>query len=436
MPDGVATWRVLKGAGVKYVKFVIIDVYGRPRVEVVPIDAAKDVFIDGVVFDGSSIPAYTTVDSSDLVAAVDPDAVYVETWNGGKSALVFTNVQDGGRPHPLDPRNVLLQVIDYVKSRGYSPMLGVEVEFFLVRGNPLEPADRGHYFSGDVKKETWQVVEEIMEHFHLCGLGSTKSHHEVSPGQYEVNIPAGNPLQVADQVVVFKIMARAIAERHGQTATFMPKPFWGMNGSGMHVHLSFWKDGVNLFASVKELTAELKYAVAGVLKNALQNSVFVAPTVNSYKRLVPHHEAPTRIVWGIGNRSVMVRIPYYGGRTNRFEYRHPDPSSNPYLAFAVVMLSALEGLERREEPPQDVKEVAYELQGVEETPRHLGEAVKLASELASESFVIKKLPQQLVKAYLSLKEQEWKDYLSNEGDWEKTWNKITKWEYDRYLETV
>ncbi|MEM1615507.1 MAG: glutamine synthetase family protein [Pyrobaculum sp.] len=432
MPEGLSTWRVLKGAGVKYVKFIIVDIFGRPRAEVMPIDAARDAFVDGIAYDGSSIPAYTTVNKSDLVAKVDPNAVYVETWSGGKSATAFTNTVDGGKPHPLDPRNALIQAVEYVKSRGYVPMLGAEVEYFLVRGNPPTLVDNGAYFEGDLSRETWPVVEEIVEHFQLAGLGSTKTHHEVAPSQYEVNIPAGDPVQVADQVLVFKLMARAVARKYGQVATFMPKPFWGMNGSGMHVHVSFWKDGVNLFASVKEPTAELKYAVAGVLKNALQNSVFVAPTVNSYKRLVPHHEAPTRIVWGIGNRSAMVRIPYYGGKINRFEYRHPDPSSNPYLAFAAIILSALEGLERREEPPQDVKEVAYELEGVEETPRNLGEAVKLASE----SLATKTLPSPLVKAYLSLKEGEWGDYLRSEGEWDKTWNKITKWEYDRYLETV
>ncbi|AFA39202.1 Glutamine synthetase [Pyrobaculum oguniense TE7] len=433
MPEGLNVWRVLKGAGVKYVKFVIVDIFGRPKVEITPIDVARDAFVDGVAYDGSSIPAYSTVNKSDLVAAVDPHAVYVETWNGGKSALVFTNTLDGDKPHPMDPRNALKQTVEYVRSRGYEVKLGAEVEFFLVRGNPPSLVDNGAYFEGYPLKDSMPVIEEIIDHLYLSGIGHSKTHHEVAPSQYEVNIPAGDPVQVADQVLVFKILAKSVAQKYGVTATFMPKPFWGMNGSGMHVHVSFWRDGVNLFSSYKEPTPELKAAVAGVLENALSNSVFVAPTVNSYKRLVPHHEAPTRVVWGIGNRSVMVRIPYYGMRINRLEYRHPDPSANPYLGFAAIILAALEGVERKLEPPRPVHDVAYELEGVKETPRHLGEAVKLASEGAA----TRALPQPLVKAYLSLKEKEWADYLNSVGEgWEKSWNKITSWEYQRYLDVA
>lgn len=434
MPEGVNVWRILKGAGVKYIKFVIVDIYGRPRLEVLPIDAARDAFVDGVAYDGSSIPAYTTVNKSDFVAAVDTDAVYIETWNGGKTALAFTNTLDGNKPHPMDPRNVLKGVLDYAKSKGYEVKMGAEVEFFLVKGNPPSFADSGAYFEGYPLRDTFSAIEEIIEHFHLSGVGYTKTHHEVAPSQFEVNIPAGSPLQVADQILVFKIMAKSIAQRHGLAATFMPKPFWGVNGSGMHTHVSLWKDGVNLFASYKEPTPELKSAVAGVLERAVENSVFVAPLVNSHKRLVPHHEAPTRVVWGLANRSTMVRIPYYGSKINRFEYRHPDPSVNPYLGFAAIALSALDGLEKRAEPPPPVEEVAYELSGVRETPKHLGEAVKAASE----SLVAKSLPSQFVKAYLSLKEQEWSDYLAAVGEagWEKTWNVITRWEYDRYLDAA
>jgi len=428
--EGIDVWRVLKGAGVKYVNFVIVDILGRARVDVMSIDAAKDAFVDGVPYDGSSIPAYTTVNRSDLVAEVDPSSVYVETWNGGRTAFVFTNTLEGGGYSMLDPRNVLRKTLADLRARGYDVKTGVEVEYFIVRGNPPELVDTVGYF--DVPPpSTRKVVEEIMDNFVACGIGETKAHHEVAPSQFEVNIPYGDPVKVADSILVFKIMARSIAAKYGYGVTFMPKPFWGINGSGAHTHISVWKDGRNLFASYKEPTEELKYAVAGLLENAISISAVVAPTVNSYKRLVPHHEAPTRVVWGLGNRSAMVRVPYYGGKINRIEYRHPDPSMNPYLAFAVIATSVVDGISARKAPPQPVADVAYELEGVKETPKHLGEALKYFTE----SNIASKLPSQLVKAYVKIKEAEWESY-SAKYSWEKTWNTITDWEYQQYLYTV
>jgi len=428
--EGIDVWRVLKGAGVKYVNFVIVDIFGRPRVDVLSIDAAKDAFVDGIAYDGSSIPAYTTVNRSDLVAEVDPSSVYVETWNGGKTAFVFTNTLEGSGYSMMDPRNVLRKTLEDLRASGYDVKVGVEVEYFIVKGNPPELVDTVGYF--DVPPQsTRRVVEEIMDNFVASGIGETKAHHEVAPSQFEVNIPYGDPVKVADSILVFKMMARSIAAKYGYGATFMPKPFWGINGSGAHTHISVWKDGRNLFASYKEPTEELKYAVAGLLENAISISAVVAPTVNSYKRLVPHHEAPTRVVWGLGNRSAMIRVPYYGGKINRIEYRHPDPSMNPYLAFAIIAMSVVDGISARKAPPEPVADVAYELEGVKETPKHLGEALKYFAE----SNIAGRLPSQLVKAYVKVKEAEWESY-SAKYSWEKTWNTITDWEHQQYLYTV
>jgi glutamine synthetase len=425
--DGADVWRILRGAGVKYVNFVIVDMYGRPRVEVEPIDMARDALIGGINFDGSSIPAYATVDKSDYVAVADPSSVYIETWTGGKSAYVFTYVMEGSKHSPMDPRGVLKAVIERTRALGYDVKVGIEVEYFIVRGNPPQLLDSAGYF--DVVAPAHRpVIEEIVDNISACGIGSSKTHHEVAPSQFEMDIPARDPIKVADAMLVFKIMARSIAAKHGLIATFMPKPFWGINGSGAHVHLSVWRDGRNLFASSGEPTEELKYAAAGILESAVSMSAVVAPTVNSYKRLVPHHEAPTRIVWGLANRSALVRVPYYGGRINRIEYRHPDPSMNPYLALAVVTLSAIRGIEERREPPPPVTGVAYELEGVEQLPRHLGEAL----ERFAGSNVARELPQQLVDAYLRLKRAEWESYTSKYS-WDRAWNVITEWEYERYL---
>jgi L-glutamine synthetase (EC 6.3.1.2) len=242
LADGVDVWRVLKGAGVKYVNFVIVDIFGRPRVDIMSIDAAKEAFTDGVPYDASSIPAYSTVNKSDFVAEPDPSAVYVESWSGGKTAYVFTNTLDGSSYSMLDPRNVLRNTLDAIRARGYDVKIGVEVEFFIVKGNPPEPADTGGYFD-PLPHATGRVVEEIMENFAACGIGDTKIHHEVAPAQFEVNIPYGDPVRVADTMLIFKIMARAVASKHGLGVTFMPKPFWGVNGSGAHTHVSVWRDG-------------------------------------------------------------------------------------------------------------------------------------------------------------------------------------------------
>ncbi|WP_439959499.1 glutamine synthetase family protein [Vulcanisaeta thermophila] len=434
--EPIDLWRVLKGAGIKYVKFIIVDINGAPRSEIVPIDMAKDLFIDGMPFDASSVPSYSTVNKSDFVAYVDPRAVYIEYWLDNKVADVFTLISDiGNKPSPLDPRRVLDNILKDAKSKGYEFLMGVEMEHFVVKEENGKPtlADTGIYFDGWNITTLHNYMKEIVAGLAEAGINYTKIHHEVAPSQYEVNIGATDPLRLADQIIYFKIMAKDIAQKYGLRATFMPKPFWGMNGSGAHTHISVWKDGRNLFQSnTGKITEECGYAISSILSNARALSAFVAPLVNSYKRLVPHYEAPTRLVWGYANRSAMIRIPQYKMRINRIEYRHPDPSMNPYLAFATIVLTILKGLDEKKEPPPPTDEVAYELPNAPETPATIEDAVR---EL-SKSFLASALPSELVSAYIRMKLNEWEDYLTKVGSWEKTWNVITDWEYSRYLITA
>ena len=426
-------WRMLKSAGVRYVKFTLVDFFGRPRSEMMRINDARGVFVDGMAFDGSSIEYYTTVNRSDMVAVVDSAAIYVEAWRPEKTAMVFMRiVDDGGKPVLVDPRNLLYAVVEKARSRGYEFMFGGETEFFLVKreGSGYAPADPGLYFEGTNTKASVEFMEELAEAFEATFGEPTKVHHEVAPGQYEVNVPASDPVRAADMVVVTKVMVKDLARRHGAIGTFMPKPFWGMNGNGMHIHVSVWRDGRNLFASRGEPTDELLAAVAGLLEHALSNSAFVAPTVNSYKRLVPHHEAPTRIVWGRANRSALVRVPFYRSVINRLEYRHPDPAANPYFAFAAMMLAIMDGLDRRAKPPVETTVVAYDLEGVAETPRHLGDAAKYARE----GIVAREFPSEVVSKYLDAKQREFEEYEREVGRWDDTWNRISEWEYAKYLE--
>lgn len=434
--EPVDLWRILKASGVKYVKFIVVDINGAPRSEIVPIDMAKDLFIDGMPFDASSIPSYSTVNRSDFVAYVDPRSVYIEYWQDGKVADVFTLVSDiGDKPSPLDPRRVLDNVLSAARSRGYSFLMGVEIEFFVVKEDGGKPtlADNGVYFDGWNTTVQSGFMKDVISMLAEAGINYTKTHHEVAPSQYEINIGAADPLRLADQVIYFKIMAKDLAAKYGLKATFMPKPFWGVNGSGAHTHMSVWKDGTNLFqSSTGKITEECGYVISSILSNARPLSALVAPLINSYKRLVPHHEAPTRIVWGYANRSAMIRVPQYKMRINRIEFRLPDPSMNPYLAFAGIVLTALKGLDERKEPPEPVDEVAYELPNAPETPATLESALK---ELGK-SFLASELPSELVNAYIKYKQGEWEDYLTKVGPWEKTWNVITDWEYYRYLTTA
>ena len=433
--DPLDVWRFLKASGVKYVKFVIIDIFGRPKCEILDISKARDGLIDGVPFDGSSIPQYAYVNDSDFVAVPDLKSVYIESWNGGRIALIFTFVKYQDKYSLLDTRYLLAKTLDELRVKGFDFKVGVEIEYFLVRevdGKPIL-ADQGVYFEAQNVNMLSDVVYDIVSSIDVSGISIIKTHHEVAPSQYEVDIEATNPLRLADTIIVTKMLIKDVANRHGLVATFMPKPFWGINGSGAHIHLSIWRNNENLFKTKEiTLTETCKYALGGLLKYAKDISAVVAPLVNSYKRLTPHYEAPTRITWGFGNRSTLVRVPIYRGYVDRIEYRHPDPSMNPYLGLLTIILAMMRGLTQKIEPPEPTREIAYELSGVEELPQTIEKAVKVFSG----SDIAKELPRELVDRYVTLKLREWSSYVESEGPWEKTWNKITDWEYKTYLKVV
>ena len=422
-------WRILKGAGVKRVKFVVADIAGRPKGLILDIDEARDALESGVYFDGSSIPHYVEVFESDAYAVPDLSSMYVEPTH--RAAWAFCFVADPKCAARRDPRRLLAEVVEELKGRGLEARVGIEVEFFLVKAEDggIRPADEGAYFDISYSNTALRVAEEIEAVAEQAGLGSSKVHHEVAAGQYEYNIPERDPLRAADSLLFFRELASQVASSHGLRATFMPKPFWGVNGSGAHVHLSLMRDGVNIFQRDGRLSEEGLHCLAGILKYARVISALAAPTVNSYKRLVPHHEAPTRLVWGYRNRSALIRVPAYLGKINRIEYRQPDPLMNPYLTFTAMLLASLRGLEERLEPPPPVERTAYSLDSAEEIPSNLGEAVSIFEAGYRELG----LPREIAEAYVKAKSREWREYLEACGPWEETWNKITDWEYRRYL---
>ena len=408
-------------------KLVIVDLLGRPRGVSLGIDEARRALEEGVTFDGSSVAKYAEVHDSDVTALPDLSSVYVDPLD--RSAWVFCRVEDPPRAARVDPRALLEETVGRLRERGFEARVGIEVEFFLVRveGSRVEPADRGGYF--DLSQPELKVAEEIEEAARAAGLGESKVHHEVAPGQYEYNLPPSDPVRAADSFLFFKHLASEVARAKGLRATFMPKPFWGVNGSGAHVHLSLLSGGENIFGEDGSLAAVGLHCTAGILKRARALAALAAPTVNSYKRLVPHHEAPTRLVWGYSNRSALVRVPRYQGAVNRIEVREPDPMMNPYLTLAALLEAAARGLEKGEEPPEPVSRSAYTLASAKETPPHLAAAVAEFKSAYGELG----LPSELAETYAKLKEAEWSEYVEACGPWEETWNRITEWEYKRYL---
>ncbi|MEM1910002.1 MAG: glutamine synthetase family protein [Thermofilaceae archaeon] len=420
-------WRILKGAGVKRVLYIVVDLLGRPRGVSFPIDEAKRAFIEGVSFDGSSVLSYAKVHDSDVLAEPDPSAVYVEPRS--RSAWVFCRIIDPPRAAACDPRSLLERVVEKLNSEGYTATVGIEVEFFLVRTSSegVEPADTGGYF--DVSQHLLEVVERIEAAARRAGLCCSKVHHEVSPGQYECNLPPLDPLRSADSFLFFKHIASTVAGAYGLKATFMPKPFWGLNGSGAHIHLSLRALSQCATSGNGELREVDLRCIAGILKYAKPLAAVAAPTVNSYKRLIPHHEAPTRLVWGYSNRSSLVRVPRYNNAIPHLEVREPDPLMNPYLTLALLLTSALKGLNEGFEPPQPLATSAYELTEAEELPPNLSAALQEFEKTFHELEV----PIELASAYIELKKKEWREYIEAVGPWEETWNKITRWEYEKYL---
>jgi len=420
-------WRILKGSGVRRLKFIIVDLHGRPRGVSFGIDEARRILEEGVTLDGSSVVKYAEVHDSDVIATPDLSSVYIDPLS--RSAWVFCRVEDPPRAAQLDPRLHLERTVNKLWEKGFEARVGVEVEFFLVKteNGRVEPADTGGYF--DLSQPALRVAEEVEEAAEAAGLGGSKVHHEVAPGQYEYNLPPSDPVRAADSFVFFKHLASEVARAKGLRATFMPKPFWGVNGSGAHVHLNLLSRGESIFGRNGRLATEGLYCLAGILKRAKALAALAAPTVNSYKRLVPHHEAPTRLVWGYSNRSALVRVPRYRSIVNRIEVREPDPMMNPYLTLAALLEAAIDGLERGEEPPEPVALSAYSLATADETPPHLAAAV---AELEA-AYRNLGLSDELADTYARLKKIEWSEYVEACGSWEETWDRITEWEYKKYL---
>ena len=437
----------VKEGEVKFVSLQFTDVTGTVKSVDIPAARLEDALKYGIWFDGSSVEGFARIQESDMRLVPDLDTYAVLPWTLPelRRARIFCEIfQPDGRPFPGDPRGTLKRMLEALAKRGWKYNVGPEPEFFLFRGgndheniHPV-PHDVGGYFDFSANDDAVRVRSELMYALEGMGLEVETGHHEVALGQHEIDFRFDDALRTADNVLTLKYTVKAIAAQHGLIASFMPKPIFGINGSGMHVHQSLFDlQGNNLFSDIQDdfHLSELAYHfIAGQLIHARALAAIVAPTVNSYKRLVPGYEAPVYIGWAQINRSALIRIPRWSeGRdqSTRAELRFPDPSSNPYLAFTAMLAAALDGIDRKLPCPKALNHVnVYELNseerehlGVAELPGSLGEALH---ELDSDAVIKSALGVVIYDAFNRAKWEEIQDYQM----------KVTDWEVERYLETA
>jgi glutamine synthetase len=387
---------------------------------------------DGMHFDGSSVSGFNAIEESDLVAKPDLSTfVELPNFDGGpRSVAYYCNIETpDGKPYDRDSRGVLRRVTEQAKAMGFDTFMGPELEFFIFNNNVYpEHHDQGGYFSGPPVDQGGQIRNDIIRTLQSLGITVEYSHHEVAPSQHEIDLRYDETNKIADAATTYKYIVKQVAHAHGAYATFMPKPLFGINGSGMHVHMSLWQNGKNAFAdpsSADGLSVTAKQYIAGVLKYAQECCSFWAPTVNSYKRLVPGYEAPVYIAWSLRNRSALIRVPAFTpGREKsvRMELRCADPSANPYLAFATMLGAGLQGIKEglELEPAQvdnlyHLSEKEREQRGIKNLPGNLHEALHHTKK---STFLRELLGEVLVDNYLELKYKEYNEYRLRVSDWE------------------
>ena len=432
--------------GVKFIAMQFTDVTGAVKSVDMPAGRLPAVLEDGVWFDGSSIEGFARIQESDMRLIPDIDTYAVLPWSPTemRRARIFCDIyQPDGKPFAGDPRGVLKRMLARLDSRGWTYNVGPEPEFFLFKSensssiHPV-PQDVGGYFDFSASDQAVRVRTELMAAISSMGLEVEMGHHEVALGQHEIDFRFADALRTADHVLTLKYTVKAIAAQHGLIASFMPKPIFGINGSGMHCHQSMFDHaGNNLFfdaADEFKLSPTARSFIAGQLAHARPLSAVVAPTINSYKRLVPGYEAPVYVGWAQINRSALIRIPRYTegrDKATRAELRFPDPSANPYLAFAAMLAAALDGIDRGLTPPAPLNNVnVYHLteeerkqRGIDSLPGSLAEALR---EFEQDRVLLDALGETISEAFLRAKWGEVEEYRT----------RVTDWEVERYLETA
>ena len=427
-----------KDNNVKFIRLQFTDLLGTIKNVEIPVSQLEKALDNKMMFDGSSIEGYVRIEESDMYLYPDLDTWVIFPWvtEDRVARLICDVYMPDGTPFAGDPRGILKRVLKEAEELGFSTMnVGPEPEFFLFktdeRGNPThEVNDQGGYFDLAPTDLGENCRREIVLTLEEMGFEIEASHHEVAPGQHEIDFKYSDAVTAADRIQTFKLVVKTVARQHGLHATFMPKPLYGVNGSGMHCHISLFRDGENAFYDPNDplgLSETARWFMAGVLHHARGFAAVTNPTVNSYKRLVPGYEAPNYVAWSASNRSPMVRIPASRGLSTRIEVRNPDPAANPYLCLAVMLKAGLDGIKNRMRLPAPTNRNIYIMteeerieEGIQMLPSSLREAL---DELIRNEVICDALGDHALSHYYELKEIEWDMYRTQ----------VHQWERDQYL---
>ena len=432
--------RLVRENDVEFIRMQFADIFGQLKNVAITASQIEKAVNNEIMIDGSSIEGFVRIQESDQYLRPDLDTFTILPWRPqqGKVARLICDVYNpDGTPFVGDPRGALKRVLKRAADMGYSFNVGPECEFFLFQtddaGKPtaktndeagyfdLVPLDHGE----STRREICMVLEKM-------GFEIEASHHEVAAGQHEIDFKYAEALTAADNIMTFKLAVKTLAQKNGLHATFMPKPIFGINGSGMHTNMSLFKDGKNIFFDEngsKKLSEDAYHFIAGLLHHIRGMAAILNPLVNSYKRLVPGYEAPCYTAWSASNRSALIRIPAARGQATRVELRCPDPACNPYLALTVCLAAGLDGIEKKMTPPAEITDNIFamsagerEARGIRSLPANLHEAVAAMQE---DKLVCDTLGDHIVSQYKAGKEKEWDEYRTH----------VSSWELEKYLIT-
>ena len=431
--------RMVKEEDIEFIRLQFTDIFGQLKNVAITASQIEKAVNNQIMFDGSSIEGFTRIHESDQYLYPDLDSFVVFPWRPqhGKVARLICDVHNpDGTPFVGDPRGVLKRVLKRAADMGYEAFnVGPEAEFFLFQtdeeGKPTTKTnDEAGYFDLGPLDHGEGTRREICLALEQMGYEIEASHHEVAEGQHEIDFKYADALKAADNIMTFKLAVKTLAQKNGLHATFMPKPIYGINGSGMHTNMSLFKHGKNVFYDPdgeKGLSKEAYAFIAGLLHHVKGMAAVTNPLVNSYKRLVPGYEAPCYLAWSASNRSALIRIPASRGQSTRVELRSPDPACNPYLAFAVCLAAGLDGIEKGMTPPEEVTENIFamdqatrEANGIESLPGSLEEAIHA---LKADQLILDTLGEHVATNFIEGKMKEWDEYRT----------RVSSWERDKYI---